>query len=83
VSSLGSFSFYLFVLFSLVILYYTSSYYYPLEACLFSNQRQKGDGCRCQGGREDLERTEGKEAIVSLYYVRKITFFSIKKYFLK
>ena len=35
-------------------------YYYPLEACLFSNERQKGGRSRGEKGGEELTGVEGR-----------------------
>jgi hypothetical protein len=35
-------------------------FYYPLEACLFSNERQKGGRSRGEKGGEELTGVEGR-----------------------
>ena len=71
VPSLGFFSFCLFILsnsdvigfvclFYPVTFYFVIFYYYPLEACLFSNERQKGIQIGEEVGRNWEEFREGK-----------------------
>jgi hypothetical protein len=45
-------------------------YYYSLDACLFSNEREKQVDLGGTGGQEELGRVEGRETIVRIYYVR-------------
>lgn len=57
-----------FVLFQFVFVLF-SFYYYSLEACLFSNERQKGTGSGWGGG-EELGGEVG-ETVISIYYGRE------------
>jgi hypothetical protein len=47
-------------------------FYYPLEACLFSNERHKAGGPEWKGGEgHKLERVERGETVIKVYYMRK------------
>lgn len=61
-----------------VLAYYIIFIYYPLEACLFSNERQKGNGYRQEGDGEKHVGVEGVDMETRIHYVRKNSF-SIKR----
>lgn len=65
--------------FVFILPYYIISYYYPLEACLFSDEPQKGSGSGKEGSGEELESIEGEVTIIKIYYMRKIYIFNKKK----
>ena len=84
VPSLGLF-FLLFVLSSPDAIVFVSSvciltlfYYCHLEACLFSNKRQKDIGFRWKGKWEVLSGAEGRNTVIRIYYVKKIYFLFFK-----
>lgn len=60
-----------FVLFQFVFVLF-SFYYYSLEACLFSNERQKGD-------ESEWEKWGGTTGSTGIYYVKKKNQFLIKE----
>lgn len=62
--------------FIFILPYYIVFYYYPLEACLFSNESQKGSGSGKEGSGEELESIEGEVTIIKIYYMRKIYIFN-------
>lgn len=66
-----------------VFVYCILLYYCSLEACLFSNERQKGSGPRQKGtcvlGVEVLGGVEGWDFVIRIYYVRK-SIFDKRKY---
>lgn len=43
-----------------ILPYFIIFYYYPLEACLFSNEQEKGSGSGREGSKEELERVGEK-----------------------
>jgi hypothetical protein len=46
------------------ILYFILFYYYPLEACLFSDEKQKGGGSYGRVGGEELGGVEGGRSVI-------------------
>lgn len=55
------------LVFNLIIFYHVIFYYYPLEACVFSNEIQK----IYIDGREGLGEAEGRETIVRICWARE------------
>ena len=55
---------------------------YPLEACLFSNERQKGSGSRQERGWGGAESSK-EETVIRVYYVRIESIFNKRKKTLK
>jgi hypothetical protein len=49
-----------FLRFGLILMCFVLLFYYPLEACLFSNERQKGGRSRGEKGGEELTGVEGR-----------------------
>jgi hypothetical protein len=62
------------VLFYLLVFYFVVFYYYPLEACLVSNERHKGGWIWMEGRGcgEELGRVEGGETIIRIHMWEKI-----------
>lgn len=59
--------------FIFVLSYYIIFYYYPLNVCLFSNERWKGMDLNGRGGREEVGE-EGREIIIKKFYREKHLF---------
>lgn len=44
-------------------------YYYPIDTCLFANERKKGDRSGWRGGGKELGGVEGEDIVIRMYYV--------------
>lgn len=76
---LGSFLFVYFVQFQLTSFYFILFfYYYLLEICLFSNEKQNWSGSGRERRWEELGVVKGGETIIRVYYMRKNNLFSMK-----
>ena len=73
--SLGHFSV-CFVQFQCVGLCFTLFYHYPIEACWFSNEKQRGVDLDGRGGGEELGEVDGENPRIRIYYVWGPFFFS-------
>jgi hypothetical protein len=62
-----------------ILLHFILCFYYPLEYCLFSNERQKAVDLLKKVIREEQGGVEGGETIIRICYVRKKYLFSIKE----
>jgi len=61
------------------LFYLIISYYYPIDVCSFSNERQKrGVDLDRRGNGEELGGIQGGETVIRIYYVTKNRF-SIKE----
>lgn len=81
VPPLGLFSFCLLVLFSLFcLLFWCLSFYFNdlVEACLVSNERQRGSWSGWEGKWGGIGRSRGGETVIRIYYERKKSNFNKK-----
>lgn len=62
-----------------VLSYYILFYYYPLQAFLFSTERQKGGWIWMGGEVEKRGGVEGEETVVRMYCVKKKNFILNKR----
>lgn len=77
--SFDSFSFICFVLIQLVCFWFMIFDFYSLDACLFSNERQKECGFSWERRWGGPQSFRGKETIIRMYYMKKTIFNKIKK----